>query len=155
FGIKEQFLLEGVGTRGDWKDPSPPVAGYTATVVRRLREAAALLMGKLYMVGPSGTPPTRNPWNIEHTPGGSSSGSGAAVGARCSPVSLSEQPAGSGIRPAAYSGVAGLKPTYGRNSRYGMFQMAWSHDQACIIGYSIPDVAKVFAVTSGYDPDDP
>src|SRR5690606_27696098 len=86
FGIKEQFLLEGVATRGDWKDPSPPVAGYTATVVRRLREAGALLMGELYMVGPSGTPPTRNPWNIEHTPGGSSSGSGAAVGARFIPV---------------------------------------------------------------------
>jgi len=155
FGIKEQFLLEGVATRGDWKDPSPPIAEYTATVVRRLREAGALLMGKLYMVGPSGTPPTRNPWNIEHTPGGSSSGSGAAVGARFIPFSLSEQTAGSGIRPAAYNGVAGLKPTYGRNSRYGMFQMAWSHDHACIIGYSIPDVAKVFAVTSGYDPDDP
>ncbi|MDZ7728720.1 MAG: amidase family protein [Dehalococcoidia bacterium] len=107
----------GVATRGDWKDPSPPIATDDATVVARLKAAGALLLGKLYMVGPSGTPPTRNPWNPEYSPGGSSSGSGAAVGARFVPFSLSEQTAGSGIRPAAYCGVAGLKPTYGRNSR--------------------------------------
>lgn len=82
FAVKEQFLLEGVPTRGDHTDPNPPVAPYTATLIERLRDAGALLFGKLYMVGPAGTPPTRNPWNIEHTPGGSSSGSGAAVGAR-------------------------------------------------------------------------
>lgn len=155
FGIKEQFLLKGVPTRGDWKDANSPVAEYDATQAVRLRAAGGLLMGKLFMTGPSGTPPTRNPWNPEYSPGGSSSGSGAAVGARFVPFTMSEQTAGSGIRPAAYNGVAGFKATYGRNSRFGMFQMAYSHDHACIIAPSIPDVAKVFRSTSGYDPLDP
>lgn len=155
FGAKEQFAVGGLATRGDWKDPNPPIAGSDATVVAKLRDAGALLMGKLYMTGPSGTPPTRNPWNLNHTPGGSSSGSGAAVGSRFVPFALSEQTAGSGIRPAAYCGVSALKPTYGRNSRYGMFQMAWSHDHACIIAPSSRDVARVFEVTAGYDTMDP
>lgn len=155
FGIKEQFALAGVPTRGDWKDPSPPIASEDATVVARLKEAGAVVLGKLYMVGPSGTPPTRNPFNLEHTPGGSSSGSGAAVGARMAPFTLSEQTAGSGIRPAAYNGVAGLKPSYGRISRYGMFQMAWSHDHACIIGQTVEDVALVYDAARGHDPSDP
>lgn len=155
FAVKEQFAVGGLATLGDWKDPSPPIALEDATVVAKLKAAGALLMGKLYMVGLSGVPPTRNPWNLEHTPGGSSSGSGAAVGARFVPFALSEQTAGSGIRPAAYCGVSALKPTYGRNSRYGMFQMAWSHDHACIIATSTADVAKVFAVTCGSDPKDP
>lgn len=155
FAVKEQFLLEGVPTRGDHTDPNPPVAPYTATLIERLRDAGALLFGKLYMVGPAGTPPTRNPWNIEHTPGGSSSGSGAAVGARFVPFSLSEQTGGSGIRPAAYCGVSGFKPTFGRNSRRGMFIMSYSHDYPCIIGTTMEDIARVFAVTSGYDELDP
>lgn len=155
FGIKEQFLLQGVPTRGDYKDPASPVAEYSATVVDRLRDSGGLLFGKTYMVGPSGTPPTRNPWNIEHTPGGSSSGSGAAVGARFVPFALSEQTGGSGIRPAAYCGVSGLKPTFGRNSRRGMFPLSYSTDYPCIIATTIEDVARVFEVISGFDPADP
>lgn len=155
FGIKEQFLLEGAPTRGDYKDPDSPTPDYSATVVDRLRDSGGLLFGKTYMVGPSGTPPTRNPWNIEHTPGGSSSGSGAAVGARFVPFALSEQTGGSGIRPAAYCGVSGLKPTFGRNSRRGMFPLSYSTDYPCIIATTIEDVARVFEVTSGYDPMDP
>jgi aspartyl-tRNA(Asn)/glutamyl-tRNA(Gln) amidotransferase subunit A len=155
FGIKEQFTLAGAPTLGDWADPNPPIAEHDATCVARLKDAGAIILGKLYMVGPSGTPPTRNPWNLGHTPGGSSSGSGAAVGARMLPFAMSEQTGGSGIRPAAYNGVSGLKPTYGRISRYGMFQMAWSHDHACIIGQTLRDVAAVFNVTAGYDPRDP
>jgi Asp-tRNA(Asn)/Glu-tRNA(Gln) amidotransferase A subunit family amidase len=68
---------------------------------------------------------------------------------------MSEQTGGSGIRPAAYCGVSGLKPTYGRNSRFGMFPMVWSTDHACIIATTIRDVARVFTVTAGYDPKDP
>lgn len=154
FGIKEQFLLEDVVTLGEWRDPSPEVAGYTATVVTRLRDAGALLFGKLYMVGLgwAGTPPTRNPWNLQATPGGSSSGSGAAVGARFLPFALSEQTGGSGLRPAAFCGVSAFKPTYGRNSRYGMFQLTYSFDHACVIATSIADIAAVFAVMAGPDP---
>jgi len=155
FAVKEQFLVQGVPTLGDYMDPAPEVAGYDATVVARLTGAGALLLGKLFMVGGSGTPPTRNPWNLGATPGGSSSGSGAAVGARFVPFSLSEQTAGSGLRPGAYCGVSAFKPTYGRNPRYGMFQMVYSLDHACIIGTSIADIATVFATTGGVDPLDP
>jgi Asp-tRNA(Asn)/Glu-tRNA(Gln) amidotransferase A subunit family amidase len=155
FAVKEQFAVNGLAIRGDYKDPESPVAAYDATIVARLKAAGALMLGKTYMTGPSGTPPTKNPWNLEYTPGGSSSGSGAAVGARMAPFSLSEQTAGSGLRPAAYCGVSALKPTYGRNSRYGMFQMAYSHDHACIIATSMPDIARIFAVTAGFDPLDP
>jgi aspartyl-tRNA(Asn)/glutamyl-tRNA(Gln) amidotransferase subunit A len=155
FSVKEQFLVEGVPTLGDYKDPAPEVAAYTATVVSRLKDAGALLVGKLFMVGPSGTPPTRNPWNLAATPGGSSSGSGAAVGARFLPFAMAEQTGGSGLRPGAYNGVSALKPTYGRNPRYGMFQMVYSTDFPCIIATTIADVAQVFAVTSGADVNDP
>ena len=86
-------------------------------------------------------PPTRNPWNLEYSPGGSSSGSGAAVGARFVPFAMSEQTGGSGIRPAAYNGVSGLKPTFGRNSRFGMFTLSYSQDHACIIATTVADIA--------------
>jgi aspartyl-tRNA(Asn)/glutamyl-tRNA(Gln) amidotransferase subunit A len=155
FGVKEQFLLEGVPTLGDFSDPSPETAAYTATVVTRLKDAGAIVMGKTFMTGPAGHPPSRNPWNTAHTPGGSSSGSGAAVGARYVPFALSEQTGGSGIRPAAYCGVSGLKPTYGRNSRYGMFQLVYSTDHPCIIATDITEVERIFSVTAGHDPLDP
>jgi aspartyl-tRNA(Asn)/glutamyl-tRNA(Gln) amidotransferase subunit A len=155
FGVKEQFLVKDLPTLDDWADPTPDPGAYTATVVTRLKEAGALLVGKLYMValgpGGSGTPPTRNPWNLGATPGGSSSGSGAAVGARFLPFALSEQTAGSGLRPAAYCGVSAFKPTYGRNSRYGMLPLAYSFDHACIIATTMADVAAVFAATGGVD----
>lgn len=155
FGIKEQFLLEGIPTRANWTDPEPDVAEYTATVVERLRDSGALLLGKLYMTGPGVMPPTRNPFNIEHTPGGSSSGSGAAVGSRFVPFAMAEQSGGSGIRPAAYCGISALKPTFGRNPVRGMFIMSYSNDFPCIIATTIADVATIFAITSGYDPRDP
>jgi aspartyl-tRNA(Asn)/glutamyl-tRNA(Gln) amidotransferase subunit A len=157
FGVKEQFRVEGLPTRTEWRDTSPEPATYTATAITRLTDAGALFLGKLFMVGQngSGTPPTRNPWNLEATPGGSSSGSGAAVGARFMPFALSEQTSGSGIRPAAYCGVSGFKPTYGRNPRDGMVQLAYSFDHACIIATTIADAAKVFTSISGADPKDP
>lgn len=154
FGAKEQFAVKDVPSLGDWSDPNPDISTYDATVIEKLKDAGALLMGKLFMVGPAGTPPSRNPWNIAHTPGGSSSGSGAAVGARFLPFALSEQTGGSGIRPAAYCGISGIKPTYGRNSRYGMFPMVYSQDHACIIATTIREVENIFAVTAGYDPKD-
>ena len=143
-------------TLGDWSDPPSRSRRSDATVVARLKAAGALLIGKLFMIGPAGHPPTRNPWNLEYTPGGSSCPARAPPSVRAScPSRMSEQTGGSGIRPAAYNGISGLKPTYGRNSRYGMFPMVWSTDHACIIGHDDRDVAKVFAVTAGYDPKDP
>lgn len=153
-GIKEQFALAGAPTRTDWRDPNSPIATYDSAAAERFKAAGAIMLGKLYMVGPE-TPPTRNPWNLEHTPGGSSSGSGAAVGARLIPMAMSEQTGGSGIRPAAYCGVSGLKATFGRISCYGVHPLSWTHDYACIIAYSIPDVARVYSAIAGYDPRDP
>jgi aspartyl-tRNA(Asn)/glutamyl-tRNA(Gln) amidotransferase subunit A len=155
FAVKEQFVVEGVPTLGDFTDPSPEVSAYTAAIVSRLKDAGGLLVGKLFMVGPAGTPPTRNPWNLGATPGGSSSGSGAAVGGRFVPFALSEQTAGSGLRPGAYCGVSAFKPTYGRNPRHGMFPMIYSTDHPCIIGTTIADVAAVFASSSGVSAADP
>ncbi len=155
FAIKEQFALGGAPSRGDWTDPNPPISPEDATVVARLKAAGALVMGKAFMTGPTGMPPSRNPWNLEYSPGGSSSGSGAAVGARFVPFALSEQTAGSGIRPAAYNGVSGFKPTFGRNSRAGMFTLSYSQDHPCIIATTLADVIPVFAVTAGYDEADP
>ncbi len=155
FAVKEQFALGGAPSRGDWTDPSPPISPEDATVVQRLKAAGALVMGKAFMTGPTGMPPTRNPWNLEYSPGGSSSGSGAAVGARFIPFALSEQTAGSGIRPAAYNGVSGFKPTFGRNSRNGMFTLSYSQDHPCIIATTLKDIVPIFSVTAGYDEADP
>lgn len=153
-GLKEQFALAGAPTRTDWTRSDSPIATEDSAAAERLKAAGAIVLGKLYMVGPS-TPPTKNPWNVEHTPGGSSSGSGAAVGARLIPAAMSEQTGGSGIRPAAYCGVAGLKATFGRISTYGLHPLSFSHDYSCIISYSIPDVARVYSAIAGYDPRDP
>lgn len=152
---KEQFAVKGFGTRENAALPAGPPSPDDSTAVERLRAAGAIVMGKLYMVGSLGMPPTRNPWNLEHTPGGSSSGSGAAVAARMVPIALGEQTAGSNIRPASFCGVAALKPTYGVIPRYGMFAMAWSHDHAAMIARTVADLALSLSVMAGYDPRDP
>lgn len=155
FGAKEQFAVAGMPQKGDPNLPATPPSPEDATCVARLQAAGAIPLGKLYMVGKSGTPPTRNPWNLNHTPGGSSSGSGASVGARMVPFALAEQTAGSGLRPGAYCGVQALKPSFGRVSRYGMFALSYSHDHPCINGRSMADIARVFSVIAGADPKDP
>jgi Asp-tRNA(Asn)/Glu-tRNA(Gln) amidotransferase A subunit family amidase len=100
-------------------------------------------------------PPTRNPWNLAHTAGGTSSGSGAAVGARMVPFALGEQTMGSNLRPAAYCGVDGLKPTFGRVSRFGCYPFSWSQDHVGLIGLDMHDLALVLSVMAGPDPRDP
>src|SRR5204862_780500 len=99
-------------------------------------------------------PPTRNPWNLDHNPGGTSSGSGAAVAARMVPIALGDQTAGSNLRPAAFCGVDGFKPTYGRISRFGCSPFTWSHDHVGVIGLTMADLALVFAAIGGPDPRD-
>jgi Asp-tRNA(Asn)/Glu-tRNA(Gln) amidotransferase A subunit family amidase len=123
-----------------------------AGVVTKLREAGALVLGKTYMPTDGKTPPTRNPYNQEHTAGGTSSGSGAAVGARQVPICIGEQTMGSNLRPAAYCGLSGMKPTYGRISRYGCFPFAWSVDHVGLIGLSMEDLALVLSCVAGPDP---
>ncbi len=128
-----------------------------ATTVERAREAGAIVLGKTVTTqfAFADPPRTRNPWNLERTPGGSSSGSAAAVAARMVPVALGSQTAGSILRPAAYCGVLGLKPTYGLISRFGIAPLAWSLDHPGPLARSVEDLARVLAVLAGADPRDP
>jgi Asp-tRNA(Asn)/Glu-tRNA(Gln) amidotransferase A subunit family amidase len=108
------------------------VARADAFTVARMKSAGAVLIGKTVTTQfAAGDPsPTRNPWRADRTPGGSSSGSGAAVAARLVPIALGTQTGGSILRPAAYNGVVGLKPTYGRVSRRGIVPLSWTLDHA-------------------------
>jgi Asp-tRNA(Asn)/Glu-tRNA(Gln) amidotransferase A subunit family amidase len=99
--------------------------------------------------------PTRNPWRADRTPGGSSSGSAVAVAARLVPIALGTQTGGSILRPAAYNGVVGLKPTYGRVSRRGIVPLSWTLDHAGPIARSVEDAALALGVLAGHDPLDP
>lgn len=147
-GVKDQFNVKGMptGLRGAGPEPED------ATAVARLRAAGAVIMGKTHMHIRGVLPPTSNPWNTAHTPGSSSSGSGAAVGARMVPLALAEQTSGSGLRPAGYCGVEGFVATYGRISRHGMYPLSWSLDLPTIIGLTMEDIALVYSVIGGPDP---
>jgi Asp-tRNA(Asn)/Glu-tRNA(Gln) amidotransferase A subunit family amidase len=128
-----------------------------AEAVARLRGAGAVIMGKTVTTEFATRAPgkTRNPHDPSHTPGGSSSGSAAAVAAGMVPVALGSQTGGSTIRPAAYCGVYGFKPTHGLISRHGMFQLARSLDHVGLFSRSIGDLALLLEVLVGHDERDP
>ena len=121
-GAKDIYYTKGVLTTAGAPQYRNFIPGYDATSVAKLKDAGAIILGKAVTTQfADGDPsPTFNPWNREHTPGGSSSGSAVAVAARMCPASLGSQTGGSTLRPAIYNGVVGLKPTYGRISRYGV-----------------------------------
>src|SRR5690606_1762537 len=106
--------------------------------------AGAVITGTTYMPDRNGDPPSCNPWNLAHTPGGSSSGSSAAVGGGMVPLALGESTGGSGIRPPSFCGVEALKPTYGRVSRKGLYVISWALDNPTIIGRSMQDIAITY-----------
>src|SRR5262245_12132285 len=138
-GVKDIFHVEGFATRGGSRLPPEVLAGAEGPAVAALRRAGALILGKTVSTefayfAPG---PTRNPWNPEHTPGGSSSGSAAAVGAGLCTLALGTQTIGSIGRPAAFCGVVGFKPTYDRISREGVIPLSPSLDH---IGFFTPDV---------------
>jgi Asp-tRNA(Asn)/Glu-tRNA(Gln) amidotransferase A subunit family amidase len=138
-GVKDIFHVEGFETRGGSRLPPEVLAGPEAPSVTALKEAGALILGKTVSTefayfAPG---PTRNPRNPEHTPGGSSSGSAAAVAAGLCPLALGTQTIGSILRPAAFCGVVGFKPSYERISREGLIPLAPSFDH---VGFFTPDV---------------
>ncbi len=154
--IKDQYDIKGVPAAMRMKGPREQEKTEDATVVARLREAGAVLLGKLMMSGlPGNLPQTRNPWNLDYSPGGSSTGPGAAVAAGLCMASMGEDTAGSIRNPASISGLVGLKPTYGRVSRYGLAPLSWSLDHSGPMTWIVEDIAHMLQAVAGYDPKDP
>ena len=157
--LKDLFLSEGIQTTAGSKVLEGYIPPYSATAVNKLEQAGAIVIGKVNMDawahGASGENSdfgvTKNPVSTEHSPGGSSSGSAAAVASGMSPVSTGTDTGGSVRLPANFCGVVGLKPTYGRVSRYGVIAMASSLDSIGHLTTSVKDAAKVLSVTSGKD----
>ena len=156
FAVKDIYYTEGVETTGCSKVYEGFVPDYDSTAVALLKQAGGIMLGKTVttefaMFEP---PPTRNPWNFDRTPGGSSSGSAAGNAARMFPMALGSQTAGSVLRPAAYTGVVGIKPTLGLVSRYGVMPVAWSLDTMGWFTRTVEDAAIVLGILAQHDPND-
>ena len=156
-GLKDIFYTAGMKTTACSPIYADFVPTYDATSVSHLKEAGAIVLGKAVTTQFANTDPspTRNPWNSAHTAGGSSSGSSVAVAARMCPAALGSQTGGSTCRPASYNGIVGLKPTYGRVSRYGVIPVSWSLDTVGILVRTVEDAAIMLGAMAGYDPNDP
>ena len=156
---KDIFCTRGIKTSCGSKMLDNFVSPYDATVVERLAGEGVVMLGKTNMdefaMGSSNETsfygPVRNPWDHECSPGGSSGGSAAAVAARLVPAATGTDTGGSIRQPAALTGTVGLKPTYGRVSRYGMIAFASSLDQAGVITRSVADAALLLGVMAGFD----
>jgi len=156
---KDIFCTRGVKTTCGSKMLDNFISPYDATVVEKIAAAGAVVLGKANMdefaMGSSNETsyfgPVRNPWNLECSPGGSSGGSSASVAARFAPAATGTDTGGSIRQPAALTGTVGLKPTYGRVSRYGMIAFASSLDQAGVITRSSEDAARLLGVMAGFD----
>jgi aspartyl-tRNA(Asn)/glutamyl-tRNA(Gln) amidotransferase subunit A len=159
---KDLFCTAGVRTTCGSRMLDNFVSPYDATVVAKLKAAGAITLGKLNMdefaMGSSNETsyfgPVRNPWNTDFVPGGSSGGSAAAVAARLVPGATATDTGGSIRQPAALCGITGVKPTYGRVSRYGMVAFASSLDQGGVLATSAQDAALMLREMAGFDPQD-
>lgn len=158
FGAKDLYYTAGIRTTGGSKIDADFIPMEDAAVITRLKSAGAILLGKTTTTEYAffgGVPPTRNPWNLNHTPGGSSSGSAAALAASMALFTLGTQTAGSLSRPASYNGLTGLKPTYGRISKARIMAGSWSLDHAAALTRTVEDAAMVLNVLAGSDRNDP
>ena len=160
--VKDQFNTQGILTTNGSTIHGNFIPDEDATVIANLKQAGAVLLGKLnmseYASGdafhhPYGRP--RNPWDLSRNPGTSSSGSGAATAAFLCSTSLGEDTGGSIRGPASFCGLVGIRPSWGRVSRYGVFGASWSMDTVGPISRTTQDCAMTLAAIAGYDPRDP
>ncbi|MBI4497041.1 MAG: Asp-tRNA(Asn)/Glu-tRNA(Gln) amidotransferase subunit GatA [Chloroflexi bacterium] len=160
--LKDLYATQGILTTAHSRLLAEWIPDEDATAVARLREAGTVLLGKLSMWEFAGGldlqgpfPVARNPWNPDYAPGGSSSGSGVAVAAGLCMGSLGSDTGGSIRGPASLCGIVGLKPTYGRVSRFGVIPLSWSLDHCGPMTWTVEDAALMLQAIAGYDPKDP
>jgi len=158
--VKDNFLTLGIRTTASSKVLDKYIAQYDATTIKKLKSAGAIIIGKTNMdawahgssTETSDYGSTKNPWNLNHLPGGSSGGSAAAIAADEAIISIGSETAGSIRQPASWCGVVGFKPTYGRVSRYGIIAMKSSTDSPGPICKTVDDAAVLLEIMSGHDP---
>lgn len=162
YGVKDLFATKNIPTRWGSISHKRQIFDYDATVIRKMHDAAAVLIGKFAMIELAGAGeyasanaslhgPGLNPWNRKHWSGGSSSGSASVVAAGLVPFSLATETWGSIIIPAAYCGITGLRPTWGRVSRHGTMELAWNMDKVGPMARSAEDCGRILQAIAGAD----